>query len=82
MLAHDCWKVEMPNCKQMILSVFFVVLVTWHIVVFYVQNLVSENCFLSDRNSRLSMSDIDQPCIVNHMQETFFLGYKHIICGM
>lgn len=68
----------------MILSVVFVMLVTWHIVVFHVQNLhtISENCFLSDRNSRLSMSDIDQPCVANHMQEIFFLGYKYVVCGL
>lgn len=43
---------------------------------------VSENCFLSDTNSRLSMSGIDQPCVANHMQEIFFLGYKYIVWGM
>jgi len=42
MLAHDCWKVEMPHCKQTILSVVFVMLVAWHIVVFHVQSLHTE----------------------------------------
>jgi len=76
MLAHDCWKVEIQNCNQMILSVVFVMLMTWHTVVFHLQNLHSENCFLSDRNSYLSMSSIDQPCVANHMQEIFFPGLQ------
>jgi len=43
---------------------------------------LNENCFLSDRNSRFSMSDIDQPCIANHMQEIFWGDYKYVVCGM